>query len=73
MGLRERKWRIAVDGFRHRTTVVDFRRTRSVVCFRRRMTILGRPTNAVGGVCGLQTENDSNELKKENDRGGIPT
>ena len=34
--------------------------------FRRRTEnwrMLGRPKNAVGGICGLQTENDSNELQ----------
>ena len=35
--------------------------------------MLGRQTNAVGGICGLQTENESNELQKENDNGGIQT
>ena len=44
-----------------------------VVCFKQRMTILDRPTNIVGGICGLQTENDSNEHLKQNDTGGIQT
>ena len=70
VGLRET--RTTIVGFRQRMTVVDFTGI-SVVCFERRMTMLGRPTNAVGGICGLQTENDSNELEKGNDSGGILT
>ena len=52
---------------------MDFKHTIGVVCFRQRMTMLGRPTNVVGGICGVQTENDSNVLQKENNSGGIQT
>ena len=73
LGLREKKWRTAVVGFKQRTTVVNYRGTRNVVCVKRKMTMLGRPTNAVGSICGLQMESDSNELQNENDSGGIQT
>ena len=51
-GLKEKRWRTILVGFRQGTTLVDFTGI-SVVCFGRRMTMLGRPTNVVGGICGL--------------------
>ena len=39
--------------------MVDFGGTTGMVCFRRTMAMLGRPTNVVGGICGLKTKNDS--------------
>ena len=38
----------------------------SVVCFGWRITLLNKSTNVVGGICGLQTDNNSNgSLKGE--------
>ena len=50
---------------------MDFIETTGVVWCRQKTTILGRPTNVVGGICGLQMENNSNDLLKENNTGGM--
>ena len=52
---------------------MDFKGTTGVMGFRQRMTMFGRPTNIVSSICGLQTENDSDEFQKGNDSGGIQT
>ena len=52
VGLTETMWRTTLVSFRQGTTVVAFTGI-SVVCFGRRMTMLGRPTKVVGGICGL--------------------
>ena len=72
VGLRKTTLRTTVVGFRQKTTMVDFTGI-SVVCFGWRKTMLGGPTSVVGSICGLQTKNESNELQRENDSGGIQT
>ena len=70
--MRETRLKTTVIGFRQRTVMVNFTGI-SLVWFRRRITMLGRLTSCVGGICGLQTKSDIYELLKENDRGGIQT
>ena len=73
VGLTKKEVENYISWFLTENDSVDFRGTAGVVCFRPRIKILGIPTNVVGGIRGLQTKKDCNELLKENDRGGIQT